>query len=103
MAYAPIVDVDYLRLNSSEIPATVPDAKLQGLITEAEYEIREYCNNSYPDGLPLSCRKNIRKMVEFDLKRKVGITNESLSRHSVGYAQDYPADVYKGLKRRLSW
>lgn len=103
MNYAPIVDVEYLRANSSEIPANTSDEKLQTLIEEAEHEIREYCNHPYLDGLPLSYRKNVRKIVEFDLKRKVGITNETLSRHSVGYANDYPADVYKGLKRRLSW
>lgn len=103
MEYAPIVDVAYLREVSSDIPATVTDERLQELITEAEYEIREYCNHPYLDGLPLAYRKNIRKMVEFDVNRKTGLTSESLSRHSVGYATDYPQDVYKGLKRRLTW
>ncbi|MFC4712235.1 hypothetical protein [Planococcus dechangensis] len=102
MNYAPIVDVDYLRRNS-DISDKVTTERLNDLIQEAENAIREYCNNAYQDGLPLSYRKNIRKMVEFELNRKTGLTSESLSRHSVGYAQDYPPDVYKGLKRRLSW
>jgi hypothetical protein len=102
MTYAPIVDVQYLR-DVSAIPANVPDERLQELINEAENEIREYCNHPYTDGLPLHYRKNIRKMVEFDVNRKTGLKSESLSRHSVGYSDEYPADVYKGLKRRLSW
>ncbi|PSL42130.1 hypothetical protein B0H99_101378 [Planomicrobium soli] len=102
MAYAPIMDVEYLR-RVSDIPANVPDVRLQDLIEEAENTIREYCNNSYRDGLPLSYRKNIKKMVEFDLNRKTGLSSEGLSRHSQGFAQDYPADVFFGLKRRLSW
>ena len=103
MAITPIVSAGYLREISGDIPQGVSDARLVDLIAEAEHEIREYCNHPYLEGLPVSYRKNVRKIVEFDLKRKVGITNETLSRHSVGYASDYPADVYKGLKRRLAW
>lgn len=104
MPYAPIVDVEYAKRNMNVEPGKIPDdAVIEDKITEAEYFIREYCNNAYINGLPLSYRRNIVKMVEFDINRKAGYTSEGLSRHSEGFAQEYPADVLLGLKRSLKW
>lgn len=70
--------------------------------------IQQYCNNDfkneedesvYPPGYELIAIK----MIEYNLNQKTGITQESLSRHSVSFSDDYPKSIVKGLKRRVSW
>ncbi|OLS34450.1 hypothetical protein BTR22_18640 [Alkalihalophilus pseudofirmus] len=97
-----LIDAAYVR-NGINVPPNTTDERIEQLIEEAELTIREYCHNPYMDGLPQSYKRNIVKIVEFDLNRKSGLTSEGLARHSQGFATDYPDDMYKGLKRRLSW
>ncbi|WP_117168869.1 phage head-tail connector protein [Paraliobacillus sediminis] len=82
------------------ITSDTKDAQITLLIELAEESIKEYCNITE---LPTAYKRNVIKMVEYDMNRKTGITSESLSRHSVSFATDYPADILRGLKRRIRW
>lgn len=79
---------------------TNKDEQITELIPIVESHIKGYCNITE---LPPEYDMNIVKMIEFQLNTKSGIKSESLSRHSVSYADNYPKDVLKGLRRRLRW
>lgn len=76
------------------------DEQITALIPIVESHIKGYC---YIDEIPSDYDINAIKMIEYQLTVKSGIKSESLSRHSVTYADDYPKDVLMGLRRRLRW
>ncbi|WP_373894459.1 hypothetical protein [Virgibacillus sp. CBA3643] len=76
------------------------EEQIDALIPLVYGYIKSYCNI---EEVPEEYDINAIKMIEYQLNTKSGITSESLSRHSVSYSTDYPADVLKGLRRRLRW
>lgn len=71
------------------------DDVLREKLDAAEAAVKAYCNNTFPasrfpDGLPLDVQMGIVSMVAWQLGagKKVGIASETLSRHSVSYAQN---------------
>lgn len=79
---------------------TNKDEQIIELIPIVESHIKGYCNiTEIPDDYDM----NVVKMIEFQLNTKSGVASESLSRYSVSYADNYPSDVLKGLRRRLRW
>lgn len=76
------------------------DEQITALIPIVEEHIKGYCNI---DEVPVDYDINAIRMIEYQLNKKQGMQSESLSRHSVTFADDYPQDVLKGLRRRLRW
>ncbi|WP_077622004.1 phage head-tail connector protein [Sediminibacillus massiliensis] len=76
------------------------EEQIAELIPVVENHIKGYCGIKE---IPPEYELNLIKMIEFQLNSKAGITSESLSRHSVGYADNYPSNVLRGLRRRLRW
>lgn len=76
------------------------DEQINALIPIVESHIKGYCNI---EKIPEDYKINAIRMIEYQLSKRSGIQSESLSRHSVTYANDYPKDVLKGLRRRLRW
>ncbi|WP_100406261.1 phage head-tail connector protein [Bacillus solitudinis] len=79
------------------------DDRIIALIPMVENDIRSYCNDSFAEGIPEEYELNAIKMIQFHLENKAGLTNEGLSRHSVGYSTEYPKSITRGLKRKLVW
>jgi hypothetical protein len=78
------------------------DNQIIEYIPLVEEWIKGYCQDDFvetPPGYELIAIK----MIEFNLNQKAGYTSEGLSRHSVSFAEDYPATITKGLRRKLSW
>lgn len=76
------------------------DEQIEALLPIVEEHIKGYCNIKE---VPLEYHMNAIKMVEYQLNTKAGLTSESLSRHSVSFANNYPEECTKGLRRRLRW
>lgn len=71
------------------------DLAIRDKLDAAEAAVKAYCNNTFPesrfpDGLPLDVQMGIVRMVAWQIGAgsKVGIASETLSRHSVTYAQN---------------
>ncbi|MGM8212633.1 phage head-tail connector protein [Virgibacillus sp. W0430] len=79
---------------------TNKDEQVLALIPIVESHIKGYCNI---EEIPADYDINAIRMIEYQLNKKTGIQSESLSRHSITYANDYPSDITKGLRRRLRW
>lgn len=94
-----LVDKDTVK-NAIGIKGDSKDSQIDTLIELAEEWTKGYCNI---EELPVAYKRNVIKMVEYDLNKKAGVTSESLSRHSQSFSEDYPPDVLRGLKRRLVW
>ena len=76
------------------------DEQISELIPIVEKHIKGYCNiKEVPDDYKI----NAIRRIEYQLNKRSGIQSESLSRHSVTFANDYPPDLLKGLRRRLRW
>lgn len=95
----PLVDKQVVK-SAIGITGDNKDDQITTLIELAEEWIKGYCNI---DELPVAYKRNVIKMVEYDLNKKAGLTSESLSRYSQSFSEDYPPDVLRGLKRRLVW
>ncbi|WP_200415942.1 phage head-tail connector protein [Virgibacillus salexigens] len=76
------------------------DEQVEALIPIVENHIKGICNIKE---VPPDYDINAIKMIEYQLNTKAGYTSESLSRHSVSYANAYPEECTKGLRRRLRW
>lgn len=76
------------------------EEQIEALIPLVYEHIKSYCNI---EEVPEEYDLNAIKMIEYQLNAKAGFQSESLSRHSVSFATDYPKDVLKGLRRRLRW
>lgn len=76
------------------------DEQITALIPIVENHIKGYCNI---EEIPEDYHINAIRMIEYQLNKTSGIQSESLSRHSVTYANDYPSDITRGLRRRLRW
>lgn len=76
------------------------DEQIITLLPVVEDHIKGYCNI---DEVPVDYHINAIRMLEYQLNKRSGLQSESLSRHSVTYASDYPQDTLKGLRRRLRW
>lgn len=76
------------------------DEQIAKLIPIVESHIKSYCNIKE---VPSDYDLNAIRMIEYQLNKRSGIHSETLSRHSVTYADDYPKDILKGLRRRLRW
>lgn len=70
------------------------DVTLQEKLDAAEAAVKAYTNNTFPavrfpDGLPQDVQMGIVNMVAWQLavNKKIGVASETLSRHSVTYAQ----------------
>jgi len=78
------------------------DNAIAELIPLVEDWIKGYCNDDFvepPQGYELIAIK----MIEFNLNQKSGVESESLSRHSVTFATEYPLSITKGLRRKIAW
>jgi Phage gp6-like head-tail connector protein len=89
--------------SSLQISGTNKDTVITELIPLVEDWIKGYCNQTYTEGFPAGYELIAIKMIEFNLNQKSGMSAESLSRHSVTFAEDYPKSITKGLRRRLAW
>lgn len=89
--------------NALRITGNQKDNQLFELILLVEDWIKGYCNDSFEEGYPPGCELTAIKMVEYNLNQRAGIASESLSRHSVTFATEYPSNITKGLRRRLKW
>lgn len=82
--------------------------RISELIPLVEDWIRGYCQDDFKDAngvddFPIGYSLIAIKMIEFNLYQKAGYASEGLSRHSVSFATDYPSNITKGLRRKLSW
>ena len=87
-----MIDLAFARRHLS---TNLDDTALQEVLDAAEAAVKAYCNNAfperrYPDGLPLDVQMGIVKMAAWQIGagKKIGIASETLSRHSVTYAQN---------------
>jgi hypothetical protein len=85
-----------------QINGTNKDLAILELIPLVEEWIKGYCNHDFTE-TPPGYELIAIKMIEFNLNQKAGLTNEGLSRHSVGFATEYPLSITKGLRRKVSW
>lgn len=83
------------------------DVSLQEKLDAAEAAVKAYTNNTFPavyfpDGLPLDVQMGIVRMAAWQMAadKKIGVASETLSRHSVTYAQNTD-DSIMGYPRGL--
>lgn len=86
-----MIDIAFARRH---LDTGISDAALQEKLNAAEAAVKAYTNNAFPavrfpDGLPEDVRMGIVRMVDWQLAvdKKAGIASETISRHSVTYAQ----------------
>jgi len=87
-----MIDLAFARRHLS---TSLDDEALREKLDAAEAAVKAYCNNTFPerrfpDGLPLDVQMGIVRMVAWEIGagKKIGIASETLSRHSVTYAQN---------------
>jgi hypothetical protein len=87
----------------NSLKTSASDEQIIELIELVAEWIKGYCQDDYAEGFPPGYELIAIKMIEFNLNQKAGYASESLSRHSVSFVEDYPKNITKGLRRRLSW
>lgn len=99
-----MIDLAFARRHLS---TALDDEALREKLDVAEAAVKAYCNNTFParrfpDGLPLDVQMGIVQMVAWQLGAgsKIGIASETLSRHSVTYAQN-AEDSIMGYPRSI--
>jgi hypothetical protein len=88
--------------NVLQLSGNQKDNAIVELIPLVEDWIKGYCNDDFTE-VPPGYELIAIKMIEFNLNQKSGIESESLSRHSVTFATEYPSSITKGLRRKIAW
>lgn len=73
------------------------DSYLSAMIPLVEEYVQDYCNRDFKDAqgnvaYPGGVKMAIAQMCQYHMKAS-GVQSESLSRHSITYAQSYPSEI----------
>lgn len=88
----------FLNIPSSDI---TQDEQILMLIELTGEWVKEYCGDTFIDGFPAGYELNALKIIAYNREDRGGKQGESLRGYSVTFAQDYPADILRGLKRKV--